>query len=377
MAIDTKPTAQDAAEVKEAAATAQDAATQASGGAASKSARQAAASEARLAKEKGTSAPRPDAGTRAERKWIKKERKKLRRELKEKGITSRTDFETIAHDLGLDLDKRHAWLLWFWLWWGRLLSSLGLKALLAAAAALLALLFFMSYLSETAGSFTINLTSDMLYAGFTLSETEDFENPSVRLIAEEITNVTNIDIQEIPDDVTEIDGMQNDRDYFAYTFYIRNEGEEAADYLYRLNMLSDTMNVSDAVWVMLFEEDYQVVYAKESADGNAEEIYGYRVAPFGDVAYDYSSQYYEEDGRYGLVATSFTTDNTIVEGIVENIAPGEYKKYTVVIWVEGEDPECTNDIFGGYAELSMDFELIDDDSGIDFFSGVYRTEYDI
>ncbi len=362
MAVDTKPPvapAQDAAAPAQAAA---QGAAPAQGAASAKTA-------------PPTTTERPPAGTKAERKWIKAERKKLRKELKAKGITSRTDFETIAHDLGLQLDGRHRWLALFWLWWGRLLSSLGLKALLAAAAALLALLFFMSLLSEQAGSFTINLTQDMLYSGFTLAEEETFENPSVRLLADEITNVSNINISEISADVNQIDGMQNDKDYFAYTFYIRNEGRNAADYAYTLTLTSETLNVSDAVWLMLFEDDYQVVYAKESADGNPEEIYGYKVAPFIDSAYNPDTQYYQEGDAYGMVATNFVSDEVVMQGVVKGIQPQEYKKYTVVIWVEGEDPECTNDIFGGYAGFALNFETITEESGI--FSGLYRTEYDL
>ncbi len=31
----------------------------------------------------------------------------------------------------------------------------------------------------------------------------------------------------------------------------------------------------------------------------------------------------------------------------------EMDKYTVVIWLEGEDPECVNDILGGTIELIL------------------------
>lgn len=371
MPLDTKPDAANAAgDVANAAAQIEtEAATAAD--AAMKNAVETAAKPGT----RPTTTARPEAGTKAERKWIKKERKKLRKELKAKGITSRQDFENIAHDLGLVLDNRHRWLAWFWLWGHNLLSNLGLKSLLAATAAALALLFATSILSEQAGSFTVNLTTDMLYSGFSLCETPDFAEPSTRLIAEELDAVTNVNLQELAADVTETDGMSSSRDYIAYTFYIRNEGEEAADYLYRLNIESETQNLGDAIWIMLFEDDHQVIYARSSADGDAEEIYGYVVAPYAESAYDYSAQYYQENNKYGVVTTEFVSDTVVVEGVVLDIAPGEYKKYTVVIWVEGMDPECTNDLFGGYATLSMDFELLSAvPSGV--FSGVYRTEYE-
>ena len=38
------------------------------------------------------------------------------------------------------------------------------------------------------------------------------------------------------------------------------------------------------------------------------------------------------------------------------IWPGEVDKYTVVIWLEGEDPECVNDILGGTIEMMFKFK---------------------
>ena len=34
-------------------------------------------------------------------------------------------------------------------------------------------------------------------------------------------------------------------------------------------------------------------------------------------------------------------------------------KYTVVFWLEGDDPDCTNDLIGAHIGMQMDFELID------------------
>ena len=34
-------------------------------------------------------------------------------------------------------------------------------------------------------------------------------------------------------------------------------------------------------------------------------------------------------------------------------------KYTVVIWLEGDDPDCTNDLIGAHIGLQMDFRLLE------------------
>ena len=39
----------------------------------------------------------------------------------------------------------------------------------------------------------------------------------------------------------------------------------------------------------------------------------------------------------------------------QEIQPDEIDKYTVVIWLEGDDPNCKDDILGGHVEMTMRF----------------------
>ncbi|NCB75149.1 MAG: hypothetical protein EOM51_10465 [Clostridia bacterium] len=322
--------------------------------------------------------PETEPGTRADRKRIKAQRKVLRRELREKGITKRSEFETIARDLGLVLDdgKKARLLVFLQFHWLKLLSALGLKSLILLFAAILTGLFLISALADKAGSFTVNLTADMLKAGYVLSETRDFTREESRLFSEEIEEVNNITLEDIGAEVDDVDGPHNGNNYIAYSFYIKNVGTAVSSYNYYLNLESETMNVGSAIWLMLFEDGRQIIYAKESADGNPEELYGFRTAPFGESAYDYDKQYYEEGGKYGVITTPFATDSVVAQGTVSDVAVGEAHKYTVVIWVEGNDPECTNDIFGGYAKFSMDFNRGTEQDNGSIFQGVFRTEYE-
>ncbi len=57
----------------------------------------------------------------------------------------------------------------------------------------------------------------------------------------------------------------------------------------------------------------------------------------------------------------FVDKDTVVEGVRQNISPYASDKYTVVIWLEGEDPECVDSIKGGEIEYKMIFETIDDE----------------
>jgi hypothetical protein len=52
----------------------------------------------------------------------------------------------------------------------------------------------------------------------------------------------------------------------------------------------------------------------------------------------------------------FLSDSSVFLQNVKNFRPGDIHKYTIVIWLEGSDPECTNNILGGEIKLHMDFK---------------------
>ena len=56
----------------------------------------------------------------------------------------------------------------------------------------------------------------------------------------------------------------------------------------------------------------------------------------------------------GTVA--FKDENLVVRQKVSNFKPDEIHKYTLVMWVEGNDPECTNNILGGELKAHFDFK---------------------
>ncbi len=325
---------------------------------------------------------RPAEGGKELRQWkkrVKTARKRLRKDLKEKGIRKKQEFEQIAWEMGLTLEENRRglipWLLWKLRW---LATHLGFGTLLAAAGVLLAVLFLASYMTDHAGAFTINLTSEMLKNGFVLSEDEAFSNETSRLRSEKTKDINNITIEDVEEKVDETDGSHNGKNYVAYTFYIRNVGDKTQSYRYALNIGSSSLGVNEAVWIMLFEDGHQVVYAKPSADGDPEGLLGYdEKPPFYELAYDQQEQYYEKGGEWGIRTTPFANENAVVYGYIENVLPQETHKYTVVIWLEGNDPECVDAIFGGHAAYSMEFDTDDGQKPKkSIFSGVWRTEYD-
>ena len=50
----------------------------------------------------------------------------------------------------------------------------------------------------------------------------------------------------------------------------------------------------------------------------------------------------------------FRDDDTVILESRLGMNPGDRDKVTVVIWLEGDDPECINSILGGEIKMHMD-----------------------
>ena len=142
----------------------------------------------------------------------------------------------------------------------------------------------------------------------------------------------------------------------AYTFYLKNETGETRDYQYQLNLKKSTKGSEKAAWIMVYKNNEMNLYAMKNSDGTPEKIYSYSEYPFLEYTADEGEYIKEaEDGRYELTARPFISKTAVCTGYREGIKDEEVDKYTVVIWIEGDDPDCTDDIIGGTIEFGMTF----------------------
>lgn len=228
------------------------------------------------------------------------------------------------------------------------------------------------------GEFVIELDQPMANEGFLLSETPDFSQWLVTLRNDAVEDADNINITDIPTDVMEIDGKHNGKNYVAYTFYLKNKTSKERDYTYSINIRNKYKDADKATWVMVYRNGEQIIYAAPSKEGHEECQYSRWKFPFTEDAFDpdyqlstisnenpgYITQdvidYHEFtslDGIYQLRTVPFVDEQIVCTELRENMEVNEVDKYTVVIWLEGEDPECVNDILGGYVEFAMRFSL--------------------
>lgn len=242
--------------------------------------------------------------------------------------------------------------------------------------AILTVMYIMAAFYTESGEFVINIDKTLAHDGFYISNTTDFDEKLISLRGKAVVNADNISIFDISSDVLEVDGEHNGENYVAHTFYVKNETGKTIDYRYTLNIRAEHKNADEAVWILVSKNDKHQIFAMEGANGEAEVQYSIYEFPFCEYAEFEEKQYQKAtpeeagvdedelldlstfeklDKVNKLTTTPFASEKVVTTGLREGIKNGEYDKYTVVIWYEGEDPECTDDIIGGWVECYMDF----------------------
>lgn len=222
-----------------------------------------------------------------------------------------------------------------------------LAIILGAVAAVLAILFIISMLVTKWGDLVIEIDRPAIAKGFTLSESEDFANKSVSLSAKQALDVTNITYNWLPTDLdTSKDGEHNGENYVAYTFYLRNDGEETIDYKTVLDITGVAKSADEAVRVMVYKNGEPSIYAKGR---------------------------YDDREQAETDATKFESDTVVMAATSKDFEVGAVDKYTVVIWIEGNDSECVDEIRDGYVRMRMLFELDDPDATQSPFGDYYNN----
>lgn len=202
---------------------------------------------------------------------------------------------------------------------------------------LVCILFITAFMQEKMGNFTINLDRLELYRkGISIADNGSFDGANARLVAANVEDATNISIDDLPDDLDEQEGTHNGKNYMAYTYYVRNAGKEDLGYVASITLDSCAKGAEDAVRVAVWRNGERVVYAEPSENGEP------------------------ESG-----CTNFVDNDIVCKYEEKNFLVGNVDRYTIVIWMEGDDPECVDKIIGGSVEFSMHIDAdYDDDTSL-------------
>lgn len=60
-----------------------------------------------------------------------------------------------------------------------------------------------------------------------------------------------------------------------------------------------------------------------------------------------------KNGKEEPNTIAFLSNHLIMEQERNGLEPGQIDRYTILVWLEGKDPECIDDIIGGEMKMSM------------------------
>lgn len=200
------------------------------------------------------------------------------------------------------------------------------KIILLLLLLLLLIIYSVMRVIYNTGNFSITLDKNLSFEkNIIIYDDPNYKVYRSELYAKTLDYFDNISYKWLPNDIDNYDGSHNGENYIAYTFYIENNGEETSDYWSQIIIDDVIKNVDKAVRIRVYKDGVYQTYAK-------------------------ASDFPLEEGTI-----PFKSNDVVTTEHVENFAPGDISKYTIVLWIEGSDPECTDDILGGEIKIHMEF----------------------
>ena len=246
-------------------------------------------------------------------------------------------------------------------------------AILLLALVLIGMLVYGFYSAVEINNFSIYVDSEGSRI-LSLSETAHFVPGTQHLEIEGPEHMDNTSLYLCPtkngvpikDKLLEIvtgDGQQSTKEdyYFASSFYLKNVTENTQIYNEFFKIKECTKGVEKALRVMLVR-DYEVtVYAKPDEQGNNEKVVPTERNVFTPIVFSTDSE-----GKYRLdqvgdnawISEPFVDDEYVFYNKEYTLEPGEIRKYSIIVWLEGWDKDCINDIIGGLLKIDFAFEVV-------------------
>ena len=200
-------------------------------------------------------------------------------------------------------------------------------AILIMTLFLIIIYFILRVFLET-GDFTISLDQEFAKSeGIIMYENSSNKVDRRILKAQKVEFMDNISVKWLPQDIDKIaEGAHNGDNYLAYTFYLENKGAETVNYWYEVKIDEVIKNVDEAVRIAIYRNGERTIYAKpNSRTGEA------------------------EDGT-----TKFYSASSVCVEPRRDFKPGDIDRFTIVIFIEGDDPECQDNLIGGEMKMHMD-----------------------
>jgi hypothetical protein len=213
-------------------------------------------------------------------------------------------------------------------------------SLLFSVSGVLSLIFVLiTFYGQQAGNFVMSVDYDSYKRGIVLSNTETLNNPQPRLMTNPVYGARDMTYSWLKlEEVTQTEGNYTDPDYdyVAYTFYLTNNGFETVDIVYHIRIIDNYKAMDSAIRVLVIEDGVETIYQKPDT-------------PQGSVPISYTLPL--------QMTEKFLSDTIIMRKRIMNFQPQTVIKFSVVVWIEGLDPDTTDDIIGGMIKLQMNFSI--------------------
>ena len=171
---------------------------------------------------------------------------------------------------------------------------------------------------------------------------EDKSNQTTILAAPPLLNAADTQYSDIPETIDVGLGSKNDDHYFAYSFYLGgvNPSEDIEIINYSLSFTLDKVSneIENAMKILIIRNNVRQVYAKADENGNPKPIY--------------KGEDHTNPSEIIGVTIPFE-DNTHIIWRIYSIKPGNYDKFTIVMWIDGW--ESVNSMKGGVFQANLKF----------------------
>jgi hypothetical protein len=193
-----------------------------------------------------------------------------------------------------------------------------------------------TFYGQNAGNFVMSVDRAAIVRGIVISEDPAFQTKGSRLMSEPIKDAREVTYSWLKlDEIIETNGnfVDIDHDYVAYTFYVKNEGFETVDFRYYIRITEVYNHLDKAIRVLVIDNSVETMYMRP--DTTNENSYPDTMPK----------------------AEHFLTQQTVTRKLIPNFKPGEIRKFSVIIWLEGNDPDTNDDILGGMIKFQMNFTI--------------------
>lgn len=237
-------------------------------------------------------------------------------------------------------------------WSGRIKFNKIAKIAAAISVFIVVVMASFTFIGANGANFVVKFDGDD-GLGLSLYNTEAMDKPFSRLSYPTLIDQKDVSLSWIPENIEDGLGDKSDRNrswYFAFSFLLRNESNVSVDISLEINANKVKQNVDSAIRLALYrnvlgsnEPSERKIFAKPQENG---ENIG---AP--EITMD-------NNGNILYETEPFLSPTKICSLRYEKLKIGEVNKFTVLIWIEGYDPECKDELKGGTMSMDMSIKIV-------------------